>query len=64
MAHCFCCKLDGACECGTEACWECGACPAHCECSCFFRCECVRIDVDLDDARLCPVHGGDHSTNV
>jgi hypothetical protein len=57
--RCFCCKLEGPCACGTEACWECGACPVHCECPSFLQCECRRIDVDLDDARFCPVHGSD-----
>lgn len=57
MARCFCCKLEAPCDCGREACWVCGACPAHCECPRFSTCECVRIDVNLDDARFCPVHG-------
>ena len=59
MARCFCCRLEVPCDCGREPCWECGACGFHCSCpQGFVTCECRRIDVDLDDARDCPVHGG------
>jgi hypothetical protein len=27
-------------------------------------CECRRVDVDVDDARNCPVHGGDDSRGL
>ena len=62
MARCLCCKLEGPCHCEPEACWECGACPIHCECPRFVQCECRRIEVDLDDARFCLVHGEDGCT--
>jgi hypothetical protein len=56
--RCFCCRLE-LCECGPEPCWECGACGFHCTCPRgFVACECRRVDVDVDDARDCPVHGG------
>lgn len=42
---------------GPNACYSCGSCLAHCDCEQFVQCECVRIDVDLDDARNCPAHG-------
>jgi hypothetical protein len=64
IARCFCCKVEGPCECGSKACWKCGACPAHCECSRFLQCECERIDVDLDDARLPRSREGDDRVNV
>lgn len=55
--RCFCCRLEGPCDCGSEPCWECGACPTHCECpDGFVTCECRRIG-DVDDASGCPVHG-------
>jgi hypothetical protein len=56
--RCFCCRLE-MCECGTEPCWECGACGFHCTCPRgFVTCECRQIDVDVNDARNCPVHRG------
>jgi hypothetical protein len=63
--RCFCCRLEGPCGCGPAACWECGACGFHCVCPRgFVTCECRRVDVDVDDARDCSVHGGDDSTNI
>ncbi len=45
--------------CGTsKGCYDCGGCPEHCECEDgFVECTCVRVDVDLDDARDCQAHG-------
>lgn len=51
----YCPKLP-ACA-GPETCFDCGACMAHCECDRFIVCECVRIDVDLDDNSRCLAHG-------
>jgi hypothetical protein len=46
-------------------CRRCGACSFHCTCPRgFVTCECRRVDVDVDDARFCPIHGGEGCTNV
>jgi hypothetical protein len=39
-------------------CYECGGTPEECECEDGpIMCECVRVDVDLEDNRNCPAHG-------
>ena len=59
MKRCLCCRSWALCDCGRDRCYDCGRCPEHCECETFIICECVRIDVDLDDARYCLAHGPD-----
>lgn len=53
-------------ECGcssSAACFDCGGCVEHCDCNGgFVECTCVRIDVDLDDARDCRAHGPSSTT--
>ncbi len=39
------------------ACYECGGTPETCQCEEFVECTCVRVDVDLEDARNCMAHG-------
>ena len=57
LPQCSCCRKFKPCECFSERCWDCGSCPEHCECETFITCECVRIDVDRDDASYCLAHG-------